>query len=1364
MTTVVVAEKPSVARDIARVLGAGSRAEGYLHGRGFAVTWALGHLVALAEPHQIDPRWKRWRRELLPMIPQQWPLQVVERTKDQFEVVRALLTAEETELVVAATDAGREGELIFRYIYDRAGCRKPVKRLWISSLTPEAIREGFRRLQEGQRFDALAAAARGRSRADWLVGMNLSRAYSLALDDVYSVGRVQTPTLALLVEREQAIRAFVAEPYIEVEASFCRPPAGEGQQPSAPYRGTHFAPDPGRPGKTTTRLPADGRQAGEVVRRAKSGRAVIDSDKRETRRRPPPLLYDLTELQRHANRLWGLSADRTLKLAQALYEKHKLISYPRTDCRHLSQDVAGTLGRVVQRIAGPYRQHLAPGSGQRPLGKRFVDDARLTDHHAIIPTAADPAGRQLSRDEARIHDLICRRLLSAWHQDHIAAVTTVITRIDQPDGEAAGGPDRYRSSGTSVEQQGWKVLDLEPARGQGKGRGRGAGKGKPPPEQQVLPPGLEQGQPVEVTGARQQKKETRPPRAYTEGTLLTAMETAGKALSDRELSDAMRERGLGTPATRAAIIETLLNRKYVERQGKALRATDKGIQLVGLVHEQVRSPAMTGDWERRLRLIERGEAELEPFLRDIEAYVRQVVARVGEGGAGTRGNGQARASEPAAARLPSPGQRPAAPPAAARQPTAPRPSAAGHPEPRGASGRPQAPPLTQVLEEVFGLERFRPHQQQVCQAVCRGEDALLVMPTGAGKSLCYQLPGVALGGTTLVISPLIALMEDQVAKLQQLGLRADRIHSGRDRLTSREVCRQYLDGRLQFLFIAPERLGVPGFPELLARRRPSLIAVDEAHCISVWGHDFRPDYRMLGQRLPGLRPAPVLALTATATPRVQKDITEQLGIPGARRYVHGFSRDNIAVEVATLPPSQRPALVRRLLGEPDRLPAIVYAPTRKATEALAQELDRDCSCAPYHAGMTAERRDETQARFMGGEHDAVVATIAFGMGIDKPDIRTVVHTALPGSLESYYQEIGRAGRDGLPSRAVLLYSWADRRTHEFFHERDYPEAPVLNRLFKLLSSEPLPLAELQQQLGYDEELMQTAADKLWVHRGLVLDDQGRAIRGDDGWLRSYGLQRRHRLEQLEQMVRFAELASCRMQQLVRHFGDRPQRPCGRCDVCAPDSGLANSSRAASAEEATAAGIVLAALRQQNRQASGRLHRQHLQQLMQRGAFEDLLAGMARAGLVTLEPDSFEAEEGHTIRFTRVCLTADGLDAEQHDGEALGRQLRLIAQPEAPPKKRRKRAAGGSPRSPRKRMDLKRVEAPAALVQALTEWRLAESRRRRVPAYRILTNRVLAGIAASNPATMEELLAVSGVGPTLLRRHGEQLLAILRDSR
>jgi DNA topoisomerase-3 len=1384
MTVAVVAEKPSVARDIARVLGATQRAEGCLAGGGYVVTWAIGHLVRLAEPPEIRPEWKRWAPEHLPLLPSEWPLVVAEATKAQFAVVKKVLRDPEIREIVCATDAGREGELIFRYILEAAGCGKPVRRLWISSLTPEAIRRGFADLRPLSDFDPLADSAHARARADWLVGMNLSRAATLAHGELFSVGRVQTPTLALLVEREKAIRGFVPEDYLEVVATFGpkEPPPGRapetpGEAASGLYRGTWFRGD--RPTPEARRLPKDGAEAKAVAERVRAGRAEVESAEEETRRLPPPQLYDLTELQRHANRLHGLSAKETLAAAQSLYETRKLLTYPRTDSRHLSRDVAATLPAVVTAIAKPYAALLAPGTGERPLGRRFVDDAKVTDHHAILPTAVSPEGLDLTRDERRVYDLVCRRLLMAWHDEHVFAVTTVITRVSS--GGEPATVDRFHSSGTTVLKAGWKVLEPAPSHSPRPESGDRDGEAEPD-----LPPGLRAGQPKRVADVETLEKKTRPPRRFTDATLLTAMETAGVALDDRELSEAMKERGLGTPATRAEIIETLLRRGYAERQGRALAATDTGIRLVDLVHPKVKSAALTGEWEAQLARIRTREVRLPEFMRRIEAFVRDLVGQTLAGGArppaSRRDETTPRATgdgtpttermprterlEPNALQGDSGSSRPAFPGAVPGAGTASAEMAG--PSAPDAAGAPRGDNLAALLRERFRLPSFRPHQEAVCRAVAEGRDVLLVMPTGAGKSLCYQLPGLARGGTTVVISPLIALMEDQVAKLQELGLRAERVHSGRERAASRAAGQAYVEGGLDFLFIAPERLRVPGFPEMLARRTPALVAVDEAHCISQWGHDFRPDYRLLGERLPALRPAPIVALTATATPLVQNDIAEQLGLVSPRRFIHGFRRTNIAIEAASAQPGERAEIALRILREPERRPAIVYTPTRRGAEELAIALAADGRrAAAYHAGMTAPQRDRVQTAFLGGELDVIVATIAFGMGIDKPDIRTVVHTGMPSTVEGYYQEIGRAGRDGRPSRAILLYSWADRRTHEYFLDRDYPEPDVLDRLFRALSDDPRPIAELPRRARLAPEEVETALDKLWIHGGAVVDGET-ARRGRPAWRPSYVRQREHKREQLDEILRFADSHGCRMLRLLHHFGDQEDRtrPCGRCDTCAPQETVVRKWRPPTRRESERLLWILESLRQRDRQASGQLHREVADEIPERRDFERLLGGLARGGLVRLSADTFE-KDGRTIAFQRAALTPEGRAAGpaeiqavplEEEAAAPSRGRKPLPLPK-PTRKRRPSRGGAADDS-----ETEGVGAPPELVARLRAWRLEEARRRRLPAFRIFGDRTLFALAAARPAREGELLEVPGLGPKLVERYGRALLALLSSGR
>jgi DNA topoisomerase III len=615
---VVLAEKPSVARDLAAVLGATARREGFLEGGGYRVTWALGHLVRLAEPGEIDPAWKTWSRSALPMLPSQFPLEAIASARAQYRIVAKLLRDRETKSLIAATDAGREGELIFRYVYEHARCRKPWVRLWLSSLTPAAIRTALSKLEPGAHFDGLAAAARARSQADWLVGMNFSRAYTITSGTLYSVGRVQTPTLAMVVQRDEDIRRFVAQPYLEVEATFA---SSKGT-----YRGTYY--EPPEPGLRDTRgrlrpfdplrarLPADGELAATIAARARAGTASVGAIESQLRQTRPPQLYDLTELQRDANRLYGLSAQRTLDAAQALYETHKAISYPRTDSRHLSTAVAETLPAILRAITPMYEGLIAASTG-KPLGKRWVDDTKVSDHHALIPTPQRPALRP-SSPEALVYDLVCRRLLMAWHADLVESITRLLTEVRDREGPntTTAPPLLFATQGTVVQQPGWTVLN--PLR-----RERSASPAAP--QLPKIPSGLVRGDAQQVTDVQIHRKQTQPPKPYTEATLLSAMEGAGRQIDDEALREAMRDSGLGTPATRAAIIETLLTRGYLTRAAKVITSTPLGAALIGAVHPLVCSPELTGRWEQRLRRMERGEDTLDAFMRDIATYVREVV-------------------------------------------------------------------------------------------------------------------------------------------------------------------------------------------------------------------------------------------------------------------------------------------------------------------------------------------------------------------------------------------------------------------------------------------------------------------------------------------------------------------------------------------------------------------------------------------------------------------------------------------------------------------------------------------------------------------------------------------------------------------
>jgi DNA topoisomerase III len=606
--TLVIAEKPSVGRDLARVLpGAFTKQEGYLEADEHIVTWAVGHLVQLADPDEYDERFKKWRMADLPIVPAQFRLVVRdERSKKQMNVVKRQLAREDVGLVINACDAGREGELIFAYLYEKSASKKPVERLWLNSMTTSAIKEAFAALRPRSELATLEAAARSRSEADWIVGMNATRAATIRLrssfDGAVSLGRVQTPTLAILARREQEIRDFKPEPYWVVDAVF--DPVAE--RPRI-YAGRYHAganPRIKTAGEATAIVEACTGQTGEITKLEKS-----------ERKERPPLLYDLTSLQRDANSRFGFSARRTLAAAQRLYEEHKALTYPRTSSRYLTRDMIGEIKPIAKLLGsqGEYARasEYVLGLDVLPLA-RVVNDAKVADHHAIIPTHAErhPVDK-MNEDDRRIYDLVVRRFLAVFHPDAVFENTRVETTVAE---------HVFRTRGKLMLVTGWRGVYGELPDSERSDEDEGA-------EQQL--PRLERGEQAEVKEVGEEEKVTKPPRRYTEGALLGAMETAGKLVDDDELREAMKDSGIGTPATRAAIIERLLQVGYIERDARALVVTEKGLNVIRLLGEHaLTSPGMTGEWEHRLAKIETGEDSREAFMGDIVKFTQDTVSEL----------------------------------------------------------------------------------------------------------------------------------------------------------------------------------------------------------------------------------------------------------------------------------------------------------------------------------------------------------------------------------------------------------------------------------------------------------------------------------------------------------------------------------------------------------------------------------------------------------------------------------------------------------------------------------------------------------------------------------------------------------------
>jgi len=591
--SLVLAEKPSVAREIARTLGCAQKRDGYIIGQQYIVTWALGHLVTLADPAEYDKSYEKWSLETLPMLPTPMRLTVIKETAKQFTVIKHLLTSSEVSDVIIATDSGREGELVARWILIKAGSKKPAKRLWISSQTDKAIRDGFAALKPAREYDNLFKSAQSRAEADWLVGLNVTRALTLKHNASLSAGRVQTPTLAMIIAREEEIRRFKPREYYLLKlgcSGFSATWIGKDRQ---------------------SRL-EDKERAETLLRSTEGKQGIVSTVTKQKKQKPPPSAYDLTELQRDANRIYAYTAKQTLALTQSLYERHKLVTYPRTDSRFITKDVARTLPDRLRAIAtGPYRQTALILLKSSPLSVRYlVDEARVTDHHAILPTEEPMETKQLTPEERNIHGLIVRRFMAVLS----APFEYEDVRID-----LLVGGETFTAKGKTVLEPGWKAVSSEPL----------VHEEEEDDEKEQILPSLQKGDRIDILSRAIVTGKTRPPSRYNEATLLTAMENpASRQMSERMRGILKATSGLGTPATRADIIEKLFSSFYVERRGKEIIPTSKGTQLIAIVPPDLKSAELTGTWEQELAGISQGTADSRYFIARMRDYASKLVSMV----------------------------------------------------------------------------------------------------------------------------------------------------------------------------------------------------------------------------------------------------------------------------------------------------------------------------------------------------------------------------------------------------------------------------------------------------------------------------------------------------------------------------------------------------------------------------------------------------------------------------------------------------------------------------------------------------------------------------------------------------------------
>ncbi len=598
---VVIAEKPSVARDIAKVIGASNKKDGYIEGSGYIVTWCIGHLVGLAVPSSYDEKYKQWNLSDLPIIPEKFIYEVfnLESIKKQYNIIKELINKNSTTEVIFAADAGREGELINRLVYNQAKCTKPVKRLWISSMTDEAIRKGFENLKNGSEYENLYKSAECRAIADWLIGINASRKYSIEYSKL-TLGRVQTPTLAIIVQRQYEIDNFKPSLYYEIIANYKE------------FSGKFI--------NKENDCKIDSIEIAEqILKETRGFNGIIENTEKNIKKLNPPLLYDLTELQREANKRFGYSAQQTLDLAQSLYEKHKATTYPRTDSRYISDDMKTTFPNVLTAIGHNFYQDQITNIMQvKNYNLRCINNSKISDHHAIIPTNKKINLQELNNEEFNIYKLICTRFIVQFLHSYEYEETIIKIKISK---------HAFISKGSTIKNLGWKALEANNYEVDTNEK-----------DDNITLPMVSIGDMIEVIDFNRLDKKTTPRKQFTEATLLSAMENAGQYVDNDDLREQLKDKGIGTPATRASIIEKIIKEEYVIRKGKSLVPTQKGIDLISIAPLELISPELTGEWEQKLNKIAKGEINSTIFLDEIKSLTKKITSAEIEGSISIQNN------------------------------------------------------------------------------------------------------------------------------------------------------------------------------------------------------------------------------------------------------------------------------------------------------------------------------------------------------------------------------------------------------------------------------------------------------------------------------------------------------------------------------------------------------------------------------------------------------------------------------------------------------------------------------------------------------------------------------------------------------